>query len=224
MKPSSAIVLSCISTGLALVSASPASAQQEVPASAPLASELDNPKVGFNAKAALTWGGDELLKATYVGGSESDIKAGDGWFLSLGAEWHPLWFGDWLGLGVGLDAGLRHANLYVFSDGTASFERWALIPSLRSLLHFGGFWYGTAGAGVQFETGARLKGEGLLDELDFKFEPATGAMVEIGVRYLYCRRAGFDLTFRYTGLTYEADDLSIDASNLGLFLGAHVFL
>jgi hypothetical protein len=208
-------------SGLALLASGAAHAAQPDPERAP---KLDNPKIGFNGKAAITWGGDELLKATYAEGFDSSIDAGEGWFLSLGAEWDPIWFGDQLGLGIGLDGGLRHANLYVHSDGTASLERWALIPALRGLLHLGGSWYATAGVGLQFESAPRLKGEGLLEGLDVRFDPALGAMLEGGVRYLYFRHVGLDLTFRFTRLRYEAPGISVDANNLGLFLGVQYFL
>ena len=119
---------------------------------------------------------------------------------------------------------MRHANLYIESDGTASFERWAIMPTLRALVRLGGPLYAVTSGGLQYESRIRLRGEGLLQGLDAKFDPAVGGLLEEGLLYISEERFGLDISFRYTIMNYTYQSTSVNGNGAGLFIAAQYFL
>ncbi len=124
------------------------------------------------------------------------MYAGGNLLASLGTRWTPVRVGEILGLGLALDAGLRHANVLVASDGNVNFDRWMLAPTVHGLLRIGEIWFAMAGAGIQYESHSRLRGNGLLAEVDERFRPSLGPTAEIGImamRRTHGVGVGFDL-------------------------------
>lgn len=206
---------------LLLTAATPALAAPASGSAASAHRPIEEPVLGFNGKMGFAWGGDSLLSAEYVGGSEAEITAGGGYFLSLGARWTPLSFHEALRLGVALDGCFKQDTLYVHSDGTAELQRWPVILSVHALLALGGYWHLTAATGVQYETGIELQGHGVLDGLDVQFDDALGGMAEAGIMF-YANPWGADIALRYTLMRYQSEAQGIDASNMALVFGFHI--
>lgn len=180
--------------------------------------------LGLHASLGLAFGGDELVELTYTDGSTAAIHAGEGVSLSGGLTWMPLWFGDRVGLGLGLDAGWKYKSTYAQSDGSAKLERVPLMASARSLVAFGSSWHGLLAAGGILELNPHLYGDGVLGGVDARFDDGLGGMLELGILWGRPRGFGFEMTGRWSILSYEYMGESTNASSGSINLTGHYFL
>jgi hypothetical protein len=104
-----------------------------------------------------------------------------------------------------------------------------LAPTISGLIRIGGIWYVTAGAGVQYESGIRLRGNGVLTAVDEKFRQTLGPTAEIGVlaiNRVHGANVGLDLALRHTVLSYtpNATGKAINANSTAIVLGFDFYL
>lgn len=214
-------------------------ARAEAPSAAPEATPSDRAQDGFaatlrrgdwssslglHASLGLAFGGDELVELTYSDGSASAIQAGEGVSFSGGLTWTPLWFGDRVGLGLGLDAGWKYKSTPVQSDGSVKLERIPLMASVRSLVAVDGSWHGLLAVGGILELNPHLYGDGVLGGVDARFDDALGGMMELGVLWGRPEAVGLEITGRWSILSYEYMGESVNASSGSINLTGHFFL
>jgi hypothetical protein len=183
--------------------------------------------LAFHASLGLAFGGEELVSLTYTDGTSVSIHAGDGVLLTGGLTFTPLWIGDRIGLGLGLDAGWKYRSTSVDADGSMALERFPLIGSARGLIGITNAWHVLLAGGVVYELGPDLTGEGLLSEYSFEFDNALGGMAELGITWGRPMAVGWEISGRYTFLTYNLESGEggdVDASSGTLNLTAHFFL
>ncbi|WP_437752404.1 hypothetical protein [Sorangium sp. So ce1389] len=180
--------------------------------------------LGLHASLGLAFGGDQLAELTYSDGSTTTVHAGEGVSFSGGLTWTPLWFGNRVGLGLGLDAGWKYKSTYAQSDGSVKLERVPLMASLRSLVAFGGSWHGLLAVGGILELKPHLYGDGVLSSVDARFDNALGGMMELGILWGRPKAFGFEITGRWSILSYEYMGESADASSGSINLTGHLFL
>jgi hypothetical protein len=180
--------------------------------------------LGLHASLGIAFGGDELAELTYTDGSTTAVHAGEGIAFSGGLTWTPLWFGNRVGLGLGLDAGWKYKSTYVQSDGSIKLERVPLMASLRSLVAFGSSWHGLLALGGILELNPHLYGDGVLGGVDARFDDALGGMMELGVLWGRPEAVGLEITGRWSILSYEYMGESVNASSGSINLTGHFFL
>jgi hypothetical protein len=201
-------------------SETPARPVQRFPSERP--SEHADMQFDLHAGLGFAGGGANLITATYVDGSSSSIDAGAGLVFAGGVTWMPFWFGDTLGMGVAVDVGWKHKSLYVNSDGNATMNRYPITASVQGLLDLGKSWYLAAGAGIDYETGIRFRGEGVLADFNADFDDAVGGLGELGILWKMSDLA-FDFRVRYTAIHYSAFGQQVDASNVSGVLGMRYY-
>ncbi|MGK3992884.1 hypothetical protein [Sorangium sp. So ce1024] len=179
---------------------------------------------GLHASVGLAFGGDELVELAYADGSTSAVHAGEGVSLSGGLTWTPLWFGDRVGLGLGLDAGWKYKSTYDQADGSVKLARVPLMASARGLVAIDSSWHGLLAVGGILELSPHLYGDGVLGGVDAQFDDALGGMLELGVLWGRPEALGVEITGRWSIMSYELMGQSISASNGSINLTAHFFL
>lgn len=182
--------------------------------------------LGLHLTLGLAFGGEKFATLTYDDGSENSVRGGEGVILSGGLTFTPLWLGDSVGLGLGLDAGWKYKSTSVNADASVALERFPIVPSARALVKLGGSWHLLAAGGVVLEMSPSLQGDGLLSDLDIEFDNGTGGMGELGFMWGHPQGVGYEITGRYTFLeyTHEATTESFDASSGSIHLTLHYFL
>ena len=133
----------------------------------------------------LEYGGDDLVTVFFTNGEDQQMKAGQGGTLAIGGEFAP----PALPLLLRATLGLKY-NTEAADNANINFVRYPL--NLMGYLTFArGF---RLGGGVTKHVGARLKGDGFVDDL--QFDSSAGARFEFGYRWV---------ALTYTTLTYTAD-------------------
>jgi hypothetical protein len=166
------------------------------------------------------FGGDELITAMYVDGSDAEISAGTGMLIGLGVSFTPL-RASGHALGLEIDQNVKLTDISA-STADISLTRFPLVAALQYSYEISPAWHFVVAPGLVYEYGISLTGSGDAEGLDEEFDSALGWMVEGGVAY---RERSFvvDATLRFTKLTYHhpEEDADVDASSGGLMLGAH---
>ena len=182
--------------------------------------------LGLHLTLGLAFGGEKLATLTYDDGTQNSIRGGEGLIFSGGLTFTPLWIGDSLGLGLGIDAGWKYKSTSVNADASVALQRFPIVPSVRALLNLGESWHVLAAGGLVVEISPSLEGDGLLSELDIEFDNGTGGMGELGILWGQPKGVGYEITGRYTFLeyTHEASTESLDASSGSIHLTLHYFL
>ena len=133
----------------------------------------------------LEYGGDDLVTVFFTNGEDQQMKAGQGGTLAIGGEFAPPALPLLLRATVGLKYNTEAAN-----NANINFVRFPL--NLMGYVTFArGF---RVGGGLTKHAGARLKGDGFVD--DVQFDSSAGARFEFGYRWV---------ALTYTSLTYTAD-------------------
>ncbi|MBA5608121.1 hypothetical protein H3H36_22485 [Duganella sp. FT3S] len=123
----------------------------------------------FVAGAGVTFGGDKLATTHYTDGSSSNITAGSGLALLVGAEYRVA-----EQFSVQGTVGYHIRFTPDASNGDADFRR---VPvELLGYYHINDQW--RVGAGVRFVSNARLHGSGAASGLNADFDNTTGAVLE----------------------------------------------
>jgi hypothetical protein len=182
--------------------------------------------LGLHLTLGLAFGGEKFATLTYDDGTENSVRGGEGVILSGGLTFTPLWIGDSVGLGLGVDAGWKYKSTSVNADASVALTRFPIVPSARALVKLGGSWHLLAAGGLVLEMSPSLQGDGLLSGLDIEFDNGTGGMGELGILWGHPQGVGYEITGRYTFLeyTHEAATESLDASSGSLHLTLHYFL
>ena len=176
---------------------------------------------GLTLSFGFAFGGEKLVAATFTDGSDGSITAGSGAQIGLGFVLTPLRT-EGHSLGISVDQSAKFASISA-RNADITLTRFPLVAALRYGYAFNDTWNFIAGGGMVFEYGISLIGSGDAEGLDEKFHSALGFMAEAGVAY---RERSFliDVTLRFTGLTYETDEVSdIDAKNGALVIAGHYF-
>jgi hypothetical protein len=153
------------------------------------------------------FGGDDLLKVTYVGGDTGTIKAGNG-FYAKGGFSMPIGMSDNLEL-VGL-IGWKYASV-TGSNGDAKLERFPLDIDVRYTMDKHRFT-----AGVTKDLSIDFSGSGVLSGVGTTLDSQLG----FALQYEYVLDNGLGVGGRYTSLKYDAPDYNdtVDAGSFGLML------
>lgn len=176
---------------------------------------------GLTLSFGFAFGGEKLVAATFTNGSDASITAGSGAQIGLGFVLTPLRT-EGHSLGISVDQSAKFTSISA-RNADITLTRFPLVAALRYGYAFNDTWNFIAGGGMVFEYGISLTGSGDAEGLDQKFHTALGFMAEAGVAY---RERSFliDVTLRFTGLTYETDEVSdIDAKNGALVVAGHYF-
>jgi hypothetical protein len=185
--------------------------------------------LGLHVSLGLSFGGEELAELTYTDGTTATVHAGEGVSLMGGITFTPLWIGERIGLGLGLDAGWKYKSTSVDADASVALERFPLGASARGLIGLANAWHVLIAGGPVLELSPNFYGDGLLDGIDVEFEDALGGMVELGILWGRPRAFGWEITGRYTFLSYELVSPAtgvgdLDASSGSINFTAHFFL
>jgi hypothetical protein len=153
---------------------------------------------GFLAQADFDYGGDELLAIEFEDGESQEVRAGQGFGLSVGGYFRPL---ESSSLEIQASVGYKFAT-------TAASN--ADIHVSRTLLQLGAFhrWPNGfyLGGGVMNHLGPKLNGDGFFEDIDF--DDATGFNAEIGWRWI---------ALHYTKIEYSSEFYEdVDASHVGI--------
>jgi hypothetical protein len=176
---------------------------------------------GLSLSFGFAFGGEKLVAATFTNGSDAAIHAGQGATIGLGVTFMPI-RAQGHSLGISVNQSAKFASISA-SNADITLTRFPLVPALRYNYAFNDTWNFLAAGGLVFEYGISLTGSGDAEGLDQKFKSALGFMAEAGVSY---RERSFlvDVTLRYTGLTYETDEVKdIDAKSGALVVAGHYF-
>lgn len=174
----------------------------QAPVAAPAPTPAAPHKFGWVLDATFEFGGEEVAEVIFTDGSRQSLTAGNGGTFSFGAEYRPV-----------PRLGLRGTLGWKFSTSAADnvnvmFTRfpiegvasWSLNDDWR------------VGAGVSHHANINLDFDGLGPNL--KFDPATGATLELGWRWA---------ALTYTAMTYTDEfGNDYDASAVGVSL-SYVF-
>jgi hypothetical protein len=177
------------------------------------AARASRPIIALHLDAGYVTGGDESAVADDSRGYRIDaLHHGDGYLLGGGAAFTPLWIGDRVGLGAGLDVLFKYASF----NGDAGHVTQSSMPVLL-----------TANALIDLDHGARwylLVRAGLETDYNRRFAGVTGAsgsgiFGEIGPMFVASRNIGVGATFRAAGMILPDFGSSfmdhLHASNLG---------
>ena len=162
-----------------------------------------------------TGGGGTILPVTFVNEStgapvgSSDIKAGSGAQLSVGAEYR---FDPGFALQGTVGYQMDDA---VGLDGSARFVRDPI--ELIGFVHLYDGW--RLGLGARVVEKGRLRGEGTISTLDVNLDRATGGLIDL--EYLFSPHAGVKL--RYARENYRAQGYtgSVSGNQAGVFISAY---
>lgn len=173
----------------------------DVPVPTPVQAPAPAPvhRFAWLADATFEYGGDILVTLIFDDGSEQDIRAGQGGTFSFGFEYRPPALPQ---VGIRSTAGVKFTS-NASDNASISFLRFPI--EVVGSYHLPRDW--RIGAGLSYHTGVNFNGDGFVP--DVAFDPATGATVEIGWRWV---------ALTYTAIEYKANGGSLDASSLGLSL------
>lgn len=156
-------------------------------------------KFGWVADFTFEYGGDVLVTLLFDDGSEQEIRAGQGGTASFGFDYRPARLPQ---VGLRTTAGIKF---------TSNASENADISFLRFPIEVVGSYYlpndWRVGAGLSYHTGVKFNGDGFVP--DVNFDPAAGATVELGWKWI---------ALTYTSLEYTANGGSLDASSIGVSL------
>lgn len=154
------------------------------------------------------FGGDDLLKVTYVGGDTSTIKAGNGFYAKGGIS-TPLNAAGDLEL-VGL-IGWKYDSV-TGANGDAKLQRFPLDIDVRYTMEKHRFT-----AGVTKDMSIDFSGSGVLSGVGTTLDSQLGFSLQYG----YVLDSGLVVGARYTSLKYDVPDYNdtVDASSFGMTLG-----
>lgn len=144
----------------------------------------------------IEYGGDELLTVFFTNGQDQTMLAGQGAYLAAGGQ---LDFGKsvMLRMSIGIKyntTAADNANIRLTRLPINIIPYWKINEDFR------------LGVGLTTHQSVRLKGDGFLDDEDFK--STTGARVEFGYKWA---------ALTYTSVKYEAQNgEQLDAGSLGL--------
>ena len=175
------------------------------------------PIIQLHLDAGSVGGGNESEWAYDSLGHKLDdvMHYGDGYLLGGGVSFTPLWIGDRLGLGAGLDVLFKYASFN--AGGThATQSSMPVLLTLNALigLDHGARWYLLVRGGLETDYNRRFLGT--------TGASGTGAFGEIGPMFLASRHIGVGATFRAAGMILPDFGPSfmdhVHASNLGFAL------
>lgn len=154
--------------------------------------------------AGLTFGGDELAKAEYEGGSTQKIHGGGLIAMYVGIEYA-------VNPSVSLQANIGyHVDQASADNGELRFERYPL----ELLAHYKLSEKWRAGAGVRIVNAPRFASSGAGDIGDFNFKNTTGAVIE--AEYMAAPRLGIKVRYVSEKYTAKIAPVSFDGNHLGV--------
>jgi hypothetical protein len=181
------------------------------------------PGTGFSLFTGFAFGGSDFVKASSSNGNDQTLSAGQGLVLGVGAMMTPLWPGETVGLGLGIDAGLKYDSIDA-SNGSASITRYPIAFSAHMLTKLnGGDNYIMLKGGVDRDFGVSYSASGF----------ASGTANPIGTwgplgAFGYYRRSNdsfaWDIMAFFALTKHEANGASLNANSFGLTFGAHLNL
>src|SRR5437773_1575799 len=83
---------------------------QEISASAAVEPRRPNPTFDLHFDTGYASGGKALVTVMFANGDTRTLSAGDGLYLTVGADWTPVWISHIVGIGVGGSFGFKYAN------------------------------------------------------------------------------------------------------------------
>jgi len=162
---------------------------------------------GF-ARMGLDFGGDKLFSAYYANGDVAEIKAGELLDLSVGFVFDTLPDNAY-GLQTQLSLGWKFDNVSG-TNGNASWDRFPfeLMEFVRN-----DAW--RIGGGLTYHMKPKLKGDGVLSDLNLKFDDAWGGVVEAD----YFISDQFYFGGRYTMIDYTYHGAKASGDSVGVLMG-----
>jgi hypothetical protein len=173
----------------------------------------------LNFALGIGFGGERIAAIELTDGSQQTLEAGRGILLTLGGKVTPLWLGNLLGLGIGLDFGWK-TGAVTASDASMSLTRIPLVATAHAVLRLSPHWHLLAATGVDYDMNVAFRGTGRLSGLSADASNAFGPLVEGGFLYIQ-DHVGFDMRLRYTSMTYEFPGGNVDASHFDILLTGH---
>jgi hypothetical protein len=178
----------------------------------------------FNAQAAdtgspfkfllgggLTYGGDSLISVPFTDGSKDTFKAGGLLQFYAGSEYQLM---DKVALQGTI--GYRINEIKAASHGSARFTSIPIdvltLYSVTENIRVGG--------GIQFLTGAELKGSGVASNVSQKYDSTMGAIVES--EYLFTPNMGLKLHYVSEKFKPSNGGASVSGSHVGLLFSYYL--
>lgn len=158
-------------------------------------------------RLGLDFGGEEMVSVYYSNGGDDEIKAGELIHLSGGfifktfadqPDWETQFTVGWKTDGITAE------------NGTISFDRFP-VEALQ-FIRSGNI---RLGGGITLELNPTLKGDGVMSDLQVKFDDAWGGIVELD----YLIGDKFMVGIRTTMIDYEIGGVTIDGSSVGFNMG-----
>lgn len=153
------------------------------------------------------FGGDDLLKVTYVGGDTSTIKAGNGFYIKGGISM-PVNSAKDLEV-VGL-IGWKYDGV-TGANGDAKLSRMPIDIDLRYTMDKHRFT-----GGITKDLSIDFSGSGVLSGVGTTLDSQLG----FALQYEYMLDSGIGIGARYTSLKYDVPDYNdtVDASSFGIVM------
>ena len=187
----------------------PAPGNRSVPAV-----HASRPIIELHLDAGIVAGGDESAVAETPSGVKIDaLHYGDGYLMGGGVGFTPLWIGDRVGLGAGLDVLFKYASLDA-AGIQASQSTMPVLFTANALvgLDHGARWYLLVRGGAETDYNRRLRGS--------TGASGSGVFGEIGAMFLVSRHIGVSATGRAAGMILPDFGYSfmdhVHASNVGI--------
>ena len=192
--------------------------RERLPSDAVLA--MRPPGSGFSLVLGLAFGGEEFVKATDSNGDEQSLKSGSGVVLGIGGMLTPLWVGETVGFGLGLDGAVKYDSLGA-SNGSASITRFPVSLTTHVLVNLSdSLHYLIVKGGVIRDFGVNYKASGF-DMLDANLSGTWGPTGAIG----YYKRSndvfGWDILGFFALTKHVVGPQRINANAFGVSWGLH---
>jgi hypothetical protein len=192
------------------------------PASGETSAQLSGrrPGTGFSLFTGFGFGGDDFVKATSSTGNDESLSAGTGLILGVGGMLTPLWVGDAVGFGLGIDAGLKYDSIDA-SNGSASITRYPIALSVHALANAsGGHHYLMLKGGVIRDFGVSYNASGFAS-VDASPTGTWGPLGEVGYYRPVSDSFAWDLMAFFALTKHVAPGGTLNADSFGLTVGLH---
>jgi hypothetical protein len=169
-------------------------------------------RVSLAGGVSADFGGATLATITYTDGSVSNLKAGNGLSLNLGALAELLEFGEF-GLQAQATGAIKYSTIQDASNAGVDWYRFPI-----ELLAFAEYKPITTrlGFGFTYQVGSNISGSGVLEALQVAFQNAPGFIIEAG--YIFNGTVALSLRYTLLRLSPVGSTQSFHANSIGVSL------
>jgi hypothetical protein len=191
----------------------------------PSAAQLSNrrPGSGLSLFFGFGFGGDDFVKGTSSNGDDQTLSSGTGLLFGLGGMVTPLWAGETVGFGAGVDAAIKYDSIDA-SNGSASITRFPVALTAHLLTNgSGGDHFFLLKGGLIRDFGVHYSASGFAS-IDADVDGTWGPTGALG----YYKRSNDSFAWDVMGFfaltSHTIGTAKINADSFGLTMGFHLNL